>query len=499
MKKRKPKSRLPTIEEHVYYHPLLPDEIAFANKLSTTAKQTAISVMNTEPAIGLVKIINEMINNAESIEKSSKYNEMLLDEFDMDEIVQSCPSQDAPEEINVIPRIPVEKFLEGNPKYRILLELLDSFALFRSKVYQAAGTNAKITKKENWEGRHVELEVEDFIIDDEVMRGVSGNFKFVIKVKHKRFCDNPSEYLPNAIKLKFIIDIMYNDNVVCHVTFFGDKSMHGIQPYVRISSLHFTAEKNYTFSRNKEYVFLNLDNIITIYNFANKDITTFISLILNLISTVFNISSNAKGYQNSTMSKHFKKFIEGLCMKVITDQSKLKGSRIDTIKERVRMEKKRVRMEKKRRVRMEKERVRMEKERGSMEKESGSMESHKMEMGGAGRNRKIKSSKSSKKPTTKSVKKPDKPINPVKKPDKPINPVKKPVKKSDKKSDKPVKKSDKPVKKSDKPVKKSDKPVKKPVKKSDKPVKKSDKPVKKSDKSVKKTVKKTTKKARDGV
>ena len=409
------KKKLTTIEEYVFYHPLIKDEIDFANHISAIAKESAISLLTTDEA----KSIVDSFKHTTDIEQDTKkYNEMLLDEFDMDEIIQTCPSQDAPEEINVIRRIPVRKFIKGRDEsYDVLLSMLDNLIAFRcgSDIYRS---NLQITVTNYSNGVKISY--------------INNDLEFSIKIKNMDGypeCSSTGATVASSIKLKLIIDVIYNGATLFHVSFFGDRSNPGITPaYVRMSSLHFTTEKDYTFTKNKEYVFINLRNIINIYQFADGDITKFISLILNLISNVFKISDIPMEYQTSTMSQDLKKFVEGLCMNVI-NSPELKDTRIKTIRAR------------------ERERKKKERER---ETERGSMV-----MDGGGRNRKIKSSK----------------------------PIKKPIKKSDKpvkKSDKPIKKSDKPVKKSDKPVKKSDKPVKKPVKKSDKPVKK----------SVKKTTKK---------
>ena len=384
------KKNLSTIEEYVFYHPLIKDEIDFANHISAIAKESAISLLTTDEA---KSIVDSFKHTTDTEQDTKKYNEMLLDEFDMDEIIQTCPSQDAPEEINVIRRIPVRKFIKGRDEsYDVLLPMLDNLIAFRcgSDIYRS---NLQITVTNYSNGVKISY--------------INNDLEFSIKIKNMDGypeCSSTGATVASSIKLKLIIDVIYNGATLFHVSFFGDRSNPGITPaYVRMSSLHFTTEKDYTFTKNKEYVFINLRNIINIYQFADGDITKFISLILNLISNVFKISDIPMEYQTSTMSQDLKKFVEGLCMNVIKSPE-LKDTRIKTIRKRERERKKKER----------------EIERGSMV------------MDGGGRNRKIKSSK----------------------------PIKKPVKKSDKPV-KPVKKSDKPVKKSDKPVKTVKKTTKK--------------------------------------
>jgi hypothetical protein len=332
--------RLPSIKEDRIIHPLVIKEIVFAKKLSKAVNQAASFFMVIDSDISFIqKMLDSkgIYSGVSSFVKASQYSEMLLDEFDMEDFVESCHSQDSVIAPNAYNRIPVKSFSETDAKYLILYDILDKFKNFKSETYN---DNRYINVVKNDEGNNVELIVENIDepeIDLEGLEGldipeVLGDFNFEIKIKHKMadFVGEGRDCRPTAIKLKFIIDIIYNGSTICHVSFFGDKSIQGI-PYIRMSSLHFTIEGAYTFTGNKEYVYLNLDNTIRIYELAKGNIKTFISLILKIVSTIFNISLNAKSYQASSISKLFKDFVEKICMKVITPPDELKRTKKLTI------------------------------------------------------------------------------------------------------------------------------------------------------------------------
>jgi hypothetical protein len=429
--------RLSSIKEDRIIHPLVIKEIVFAKKLSKAVNQAASFFMVIDSDISFIQKMLYSKGIYSSVVKASQYSEMLLDEFDMEDLVESCHSQDSVIAPNAYSRIPVKSFSETDAKYLILYDILDKFKNFKSETYN---DNRYINVVKNDEGNNVEIRVENIDepeIDLEGLEGldipeVLGDFNFEIKIKHKMadFVGEGRDCRPTAIKLKFIIDIIYNDSTICHVSFFGDKSIEGIQgiPYIRMSSLHFTIEGAYTFTGNKEYVYLNLDNTIRIYELANGNIKTFISLILKIVSTIFNISLKAKSYQASSISKLFKDFVEKICMKVITPPDKLRSTKKLTI---------------------------------TMRKAT---DPHDTLMGGSNI-KKLSTAKPAKKPTAKPAKKPPakpakKPVaKPAKKP--PAKPAKKPVAKPAKKpATKPAKKpTAKPAKKP------TAKPAKKPVKK----------------------------------
>ncbi len=336
--------RSPSIKEDRIIHPLVIKEIVFAKKLSKAVNQAASFFMVIDSDISFIQ---KMLDSkgiyssvSSSVVKASQYSEMLLDEFDMEDFVESCHSQDSVIAPNAYNRIPVKSFSETDAKYLILYDILDKFKNFKSETYN---DNRYINVVKNDEGNNVELRVENIDepeIDLEGLEGldipeVLGDFNFEIKIKHKMadFVGEGRDCRPTAIKLKFIIDIIYNGSTICHVSFFGDKSIEGIQgiPYIRMSSLHFTIEGAYTFTGNKEYVYLNLDNTIRIYELAKGNIKTFISLILKIVSTIFNISLKAKSYQASSISKLFKDFVEKICMKVITPPDELRRTKNLTI------------------------------------------------------------------------------------------------------------------------------------------------------------------------
>jgi hypothetical protein len=424
--------RLPSIKEDRIIHPLVIKEIVFAKKLSKAVNQAASFFMVIDSDISFIqKMLDSkgIYSSVSSVVKASQYSEMLLDEFDMEDLVESCRSQDSTIDPNAYNRIPVKSFSETDEKYLILSNILDKFKNFKSETYN---DNRYIKVVKNDKGNNVELRVENIDeteIDLEGLEGldipeVLGDFNFEIKIKHKMadFVGEGRDCRPTAIKLKFIIDIIYDGSTICHVSFFGDKSIEGIQgiPYIRMSSLHFTIEGAYTFTGNKEYVYLNLDNTIRIYELANGDIKTFISLILKIVSTIFNISLKAKSYQASSISKLFKDFVEKICMKVITPPDELRRTKNLTI---------------------------------TMRKAT---DPHDTLMGGSNI-KKLSTAKSAKKPATKPATKP------AKKPA--TKPAKKPATKS---ATKPAKKpATKPAKKpATKPAKKpAAKPAKKPVKK----------------------------------
>jgi hypothetical protein len=424
--------RLPSIKEDRIIHPLVIKEIVFAKKLSKAVNQAASFFMVIDSDISFIqKMLDSkgIYSSVSSVVKASQYSEMLLDEFDMEDFVESCHSQDSVIAPNAYNRIPVKSFSETDAKYLILYDILDKFKNFKSETYN---DNRYINVVKNDKGNNVELRVENIDeteIDLEGLEGldipeVLGDFNFEIKIKHKMadFVGEGRDCRPTAIKLKFIIDIIYNDSTICHVSFFGDKSIEGIHgiPYIRMSSLHFTIECAYTFTGNKEYVYLNLDNTIRIYELAKGNIKTFISLILKIVSTIFNISLNAKSYQASSISKLFKDFVEKICMKVITPPDELRRTKNLTI---------------------------------TMRKAT---DPHDTLMGGSNI-KKLSTAKSAKKPATKPAKKPA--TKSAKKPT--TKSAKKPVKKPAAKSAK------KPAAKSAKKpaTKPSKKPAKKPVKK----------------------------------
>jgi len=248
-------------DSSVISHPLNDTEIEFGIKLSQALHEIAVNIVKDD--------ITNVFSNRRLLAS------MILEENDLSSITETQPSQDQdPNVQNKINQIRIYENTFFHSKIEYMFNQFKKFNSFnKTQVY--------------------------------------GNFNIEIKL------------IVSELKIKFIIEIKYKNNVIFHVSLFINKNENDIY---QISSIHITKEDSILsphLSENK-YVFIKLKNLFIIFfDYAEGNILKFIGYILQLLSNIFFIEEEASEEIRKVSSKKINKFVYDICKKSIRQYGKI--------------------------------------------------------------------------------------------------------------------------------------------------------------------------------
>ena len=252
-------------------HPLNENEIKFGNELSDGLRKAALDFLQY------------------SIETYSKNRKllasMILGEHDLNEMIQSLPSQDPYP--NVQDRIGTITPYSNTHFHSKLKTMFDYFTSYDTNIHTFAHNKFY--------------------------------FEIKITITEKR--------IKLIIDIKYI-DIEHNEKNIFHVSLFINKV--GDDAF-QISSIHITKDNNILTEdpNDKKYVFIKLTNLFTIFfEYSDGNIQKFIANILQLLSEIFIIKIDPKEEITKISSKKINKFVYDVCKESVRKYVNVSGGRI---------------------------------------------------------------------------------------------------------------------------------------------------------------------------